>query len=134
MAGALIVKIPISPSLISAVRVWVRRFNAAPVNRAGDACIKGCYLLLNAHDVDFFIQLSNVSESNELDVQRLKSAAVQAIRNSLRRRKNHSAIRALNEAISWAEKSIPGDLHGVDLSPSPWNHVPGYRMKQVSLL
>ena len=131
MASDRLIKIPLSPSLKRPVALWVKRFNDAEVSRIGDAAIKDNRLILNLYDIDFFIQLSNSEESNELDVQRLKFAALKELRASLKRRKTRASIKAVKETIHWVEKTIPGELHGTDISPKPWVHVPGYRMKLI---
>ena len=111
-------KIPLSPSQIRPVRIWVRRFVALEEHWVRYPKIKHNLLTISAICFPFFMAYVNASDSNEFDIRSLRVKGERAIEELLMMTMSPSARRSYEQALDNLQTIKTGEFL-VEDSPFP---------------
>lgn len=105
-------RIEITPSIKLAVERWCERFIAADLHWWDEPKLDCTTLVINSFDVPNFLRTANELESSQMDVHRLKRAAISALDAALARARSTTTKNALRHARTWVEEAPLGEWQG----------------------
>jgi hypothetical protein len=110
------IKISLTKTQLSPVEKWAYKFNHSGLNRFSDAVVINSKLEIDAMHLGDFIRMADESQSNQLDVHRLKAQAIKQVTASLKRRTTKFSVRGLQAILKELQEVQIGEWRDVDFN------------------
>lgn len=114
------ISVTLSPSLVKPVKRWVKNFKRHEPYWVTYPELKGNCLQLSAPSFPFLLAYADATDSNELDLRRLRKSGRQAIEGRLLQSMDSREVRALERALENLEILHDGEFLN---SPIPLSEI-----------